>query len=167
MEKFSLKTQRLGLRPLKNTDIEYLEALDGDPKARRYFPNGAQTREQIIDRIKQFLSYGKEKGLPSFVIFELDSKEFVGRVGFAPLENGEIEIGYILDKKFWGKGYASEALHALLDWAKKHIKADYIVAYAVEDNIASFRVMEKSGMEFYKHDIGKGVPCKFYRIKNT
>lgn len=167
MEKFSLKTQRLGFRPLKSSDIDYLEALDGDPKARRYFPTGAQTREQTIARIQQFLTYEKEKGLPSFVIFELESGEFVGRAGFGPLDSGEIEIGYILDKKFWGKGYASEALHALLDWAKKHIKADYIVAYAVEDNIASFRVMEKGGMEFYKHDIVKDVPSKFYRVKNS
>lgn len=109
----------------------------------------------------------KERGLPCFVIFDKVSKEFLGRCGFGPIETGEIEVGYLITRKFWGIGYASEALNALLDWSKKNIEADYIIAFAPLRHEASQRVMEKCGMKFYKVDFGHGVECKFYRIKNN
>lgn len=83
------------------------------------------------------------------------------------LENNEVEVGYLLHKNYWGKGYATEALNALLNWAKKNIKRQYIIAFAPTHHVASQRVMEKCGMTLYKTDIAHGVECKFYRIKNT
>lgn len=75
---------------------------------------------------------------------------FLGRCGFALLEDGEIEIGYSLHKNYWGRGYATEALNALLNWAKKNINKQYILAFAPISHIASQRVMEKCGMILYK-----------------
>lgn len=63
-------------------------------------------------------------------------------------------------------GYASEALQGLLNWSKKNIKADFIIAFAPIEHKASHRVMEKCGMHYYKDGIGHGIECKFYRIKN-
>lgn len=57
--------------------------------------------------------------MPCFILFEIESGEFLGRCGFGFVETGEIEVGYLLHKKFWGKGYASEALSAMLEWTKK------------------------------------------------
>jgi ribosomal-protein-alanine N-acetyltransferase len=111
------------------------------------------------------LSY-QENGLPCFIIFELETNEFVGRSGFGPIENDEIEIGYLLHKKFWGKGYASEIVTTLLEWATKHIDTEFIVAYAPEKHVASQRVMQKCGMQPYKNVMARGVPCCFYHIKN-
>jgi [ribosomal protein S5]-alanine N-acetyltransferase len=99
-------------------------------------------------------------------MFELDSGEFVGRCGFGPIETGEIEVGYLLHKKFWGKGLASEVLTTLLEWAKQNINADYIIAFAPIEHLASQRVMQKCGMEHYKNDNAKGVACCFYRVRN-
>ncbi len=58
-------------------------------------------------------------------MFLNETEEFVGRCGFGLDETGEIEVGYLIHKKFWGNGYASEALEALIIWAKKNIKVDY------------------------------------------
>lgn len=66
-----------------------------------------------------------------------------------------------------GKGYDTEALNALLNWAKKNISRQYIISFAPTQNVASQRVMEKCGMALYKTDIAHGVECKFYKIKNT
>lgn len=63
------------------------------------------------------IAFYQEQGLPNFVMFLKESMEFVGRCGFGVIETGEIEVGYLLHKKFWGKGYASEALTALLEEA--------------------------------------------------
>lgn len=54
----------------------------------------------------------------------------------------------------------------MLEWAKQNINADYIIAFAPVEHIASQRVMQKCGMEHYKDDTAKEVQCSFYRIKN-
>lgn len=87
--------------------------------------------------------------------------------GFGPIDTGEIEVGYLLHKVFWGKGYASEALMFLLEWAKENIQAEYIIAFAPVEHLASARVMQKCGMKHYKNDNAKGVAGCFYRIKNS
>ncbi|MDR3490972.1 MAG: GNAT family N-acetyltransferase [Gammaproteobacteria bacterium] len=166
MKKYMIKTKRLGLRLLEKNDIKYLEKLESDPEVKKYFINGPSTREQAKARMSDFISYYEDKGLPCFVMFELESNEFIGRCGFVPAKTGEIIVGYLLHKKFWGNGYASEALIALLEWSKQNIDADYIIAFALADNTASQRVMQKCGMEHYKDDTTKGVACSFYRANN-
>lgn len=167
MQEYLIKTQRLGLRLLQTSDIIYLEKLESDPEVKRYFPDGARDREKTQAMIEKFITYYyQEKGLPCFVLFDLESGEFIGRAGFGLAESGETEVGYVLHKEFWGKGYATEAVSVLLEYAKEHINIDYIIAYADTGNIGSTRVMEKCGMVYYKTDIAKGTECRFYRIKN-
>lgn len=166
MENYSIKTNRLGLRLLGAGDIVYLEELENDPDVKQFFPDGPRDRAKTDDMIKRFIAAYKEKGLPCFLLFDLESGEFIGRAGFGITETGDTEVGYVLHKKFWGKGYASEAVARLLKYARKHIDVDYIIAYADVGNIGSTRVMEKCGMTYYKNDIAKGIECRFYRIKN-
>lgn len=161
-----IKTSRLGLRFLEKEDIAYLHPLESDPEVKEFFPDGARDRAKTEAMINRFITAYTEKGLPCFLLFDLDSGEFIGRAGFGPTEAGETEVGYVLHKKFWGKGFASEAVTALLEYAKKYIDTDYIIAYADTGNIGSTRVMEKCGMTYYKTDITKGIECRFYRIKN-
>lgn len=162
-----IKTKHLFMRHLKQDDLDYLTELNSDPDVRKFFPDFIQDREQTKTRLNQLISYFTEKNLPSFIIFSVDTHEFMGRCGFGSIETGEIEVGYLLHKKFWGQGFASEALTALLAWAKENIDAEYIIAFAPVDHIASQRVMQKCGMKFYKNDIGHGVQCCFYRINNS
>lgn len=163
---YHIKTKRLGLRLLVASDIDCLDVLESDPEVKQYFPDGARDRAKTEDMIKRFILAFEEKGLPCFLLFDLESGEFIGRAGFGVTETGDTEVGYVLHKKFWGKGYASEAVTALLEYAKTNIDVDYIIAYADTGNIGSTRVMEKCGMAYYKTDIAKGIECRFYRIKN-
>lgn len=143
-----------------------MEELENDPDVKQFFPDGGRDRAKTEDMIKRFISAYKEKGLPCFLLFDLESDEFIGRAGFGITETGNTEVGYVLHKKFWGKGYASEAVRTLLKYAREHIDVDYIIAYADVGNIGSTRVMEKCGMNYYKNDIAKGIECRFYQIKN-
>ncbi|AUH72401.1 GNAT family N-acetyltransferase [Legionella sainthelensi] len=161
-----LETPRMILRLMNETDLEHLAELNMDEEVRKFFPDGVQTREQTQRRIQEFMAFYRNHGLPCFVIWNKLTHEFMGRCGFGPLEKGEIEVGYLLARKFWGKGYASEALNALLDWSKHHIDSEYIIAFAPIEHKASQRVMEKCNMTYYKVDLGHGVMCKFYRINN-
>lgn len=166
MKEYLIKTTRLGLSLLEPGDIVYLHPLESDPEVKEFFPDGARNRIKTEDMIQRFMTAYREKGLPSFLMFELKTGEFIGRAGFGLTETGETEIGYVLHKKFWGQGYASEAVKALLQYAKKHIDVEYIIAYADIGNNGSTRVMEKCGMTYYKTDIAKGTECRFYRINN-
>ena len=161
-----IESSRMILRLINEDDLEHVAALHLDPEVRKFFPEGILDRERTRLRIKEIITIYKDKGLPGFVMFDKVSQEFLGRCGFGPLESGEIEVGYLLVKKYWGMGYATEALKSLLEWSKININTDYIIAFAPLQHTASQRVMEKSNMEYYKHDVGHGVMCKFYRIKN-
>jgi len=159
-----IKTKHLNLRLLKQDDLGYLSELNRDAEVRQFYPDGTQDKAQTKVRLDQLISYYEINGLPGFSMFLGETGEFVGRCGFALTEVGETEVGYLLHKKFWGRGYASEALAALLKWANQNIKAGYIIAFAPEMHIASQRVMQKCGMQYYKKDVSHGVLCSFYRM---
>ena len=89
----------------------------------------------------------------------------MGEAYFGQLDTGETKIGYLFHQRHWNKGYATEVLMALLDWAKIHMDTDYIVAFADKNNIASFHVMEKCGMQHYEDRNYLNMDSRFYRIK--
>ena len=73
--------------------------------------------------------------------------ELVGFCGikFLP-ELGLNELGYRLKKKYWGRGLATEAASATLEYARNTLGLDYVIALIVDGNIGSVRVVEKLGM---------------------
>jgi ribosomal-protein-alanine N-acetyltransferase len=163
----TLSTLRLCFRPCSLEDLDDFAALNSDPEVRTFFPGGVQTRAQAEARLREFMAYDESHGLPCFVLTERSSGQFVGRAGFGLTDAGEVEVGYLLHKKFWGQGYASEALIALMAYAKRHITADWIMAFTPIEHTASIRVMHKCGMQHYKDAQAKGVLCSFYRMHNS
>lgn len=166
MQTLLLKTNRLGMRLIAIDDVDCLFELEKDPEVQSFRPEGVRTYEQTKEVISKCIDEYEQHGLPSFYMFNLESNEFVGRIGFFTWETGDIEIGYVLHKKFWGLGYATEALVCLLQWAKQHLVVEYITAYANFDNFASRRVLEKGGMQSFKRTVEKGIDGVYYRINN-
>src|SRR5262245_48704835 len=132
----------LGFRPITEDDLDYLLLLDADPEIRSFFPGGAQSQKEIEEKIKRYKKEYDERGYGALLVFELDSGEFIGRAGFGDIESGETEVGYLVLKKYWGKGYATRILRALLAWAKKNLKKDKIIAFTPVNHTASERVMQ-------------------------
>jgi len=166
MRQYLISTTHLGMRFIRQEDLHYLRQVDTDPEVKKFYPEGTLTDEEIRKFIDESIVNKKENALPCFVIFKARNDEFVGEAYFDRLETGETKIGYIIHKKYWGKGYATEVLKALLRWARLHIDANYIIAFADKDNEGSFRVMEKCGMKYYKSGSYLKMDCHFYRIKN-
>lgn len=162
---YLFKTDNLGFRPVTENDLKYLLLLDSDPEIMGFFPGGAQTREKITNKIKTYINNYNEKGYGIFLVFDATSGEFIGRAGFGETENREIEVGYLILKKYWGLGYATRILKALLFWAKDNIHTVKIIAFTPVNHVASERVMQKAGMIFEKKDIMKGVDCVIYEYK--
>ncbi len=146
MSRFEIKTERLLLKPL---GPEYLEstneyAMDLETtKYMMYLPN------DTIDETMMFLKnveieWSKEK--PDFyeiaVVFK---KKHIGGVS-AYIEDGVAEIGWIINRKFWRKGFAYEASKALIDYFAKNLGITHFMAHCDTENTASFKLMEKLGM---------------------
>ncbi len=157
-----IHSERLRFRPFEDSDFEHLKKLDLDPEVRAYFPAGVATPEKIRERIGKNQACYAENGFSDFAVIESESGRFVGRAGFGLIEGGEIEVGFVFLKEYWGRGFAQEALRALLAWAKNSIRAHRILAYTPTEHRASIRVMEKCGMRYLKTGITHGVKCVFY-----
>lgn len=65
------------------------------------------------------------------------------------------EIGWIISKKYWGKGYVTEAAKAIIEFAKNDLKLKKIIAHCDSENVASYKVMEKLGMSYVGRSWGR------------
>jgi ribosomal-protein-alanine N-acetyltransferase len=74
--------------------------------------------------------------------------------------DGKPEIGYCLSKRFWGRGFMSEAFHAVLLYFFKDLKVEGMVMSALSDNVRSRRVIEKQGFHFVKMNPHYEFPLK-------
>ena len=142
-----IETQRLVLRPLGLQDLDTTNAYAMDPENTRYMlflPNDTSEETQ------QYLRNAQtewEKDQPSFYEFAvtLDGVH-IGAVSLYPNEDGSAEFGWILNKRYWHKGYASEAARALLDYAASELGIEHFIAHCDLENTASAHVMERLGM---------------------
>ena len=158
-------SKRLGFRPIDDTDFDALKELDMDPEVRSYFPEGILTPEQIKQRISKNKESHQENGFGDFAVLDLKTSQFVGRAGFAFTQEGDIEVGYVFLKHYWGLGLAQESLQALLTWARDNLDSPRIVAYAPRRHAASFNVMKKAGMRYFKTEKTRGVDCDYYEYQ--
>ncbi len=148
-----IQTERLVLRPWRPTDFEPFAKLNADPVVREHFPS-LLTREQSDAQAQTLSQQIEECGWGFWAVSEMDGADFIGFIGLNPLNfetpfTPAVEIGWRLDKAFWGKGYATEGAKAALNYGFKTLLLDEIVAFTVPGNQRSRRVMEKIGM---KHD---------------
>lgn len=147
-----LRTERLVLRQWRPDDREPFAAMGADPRVMEYFPS-TLTREQsdtIADRIEAGI---EERGFGFWAVEIPGAAPFAGFIGlsvpkfqthFTPC----VEIGWRLAPQFWNLGYATEGAKASLAYGFETLNLPEIVAFAVTNNRASRRVMEKLGMTY-------------------
>lgn len=144
----TIKTPRLVLRPLCLSDLktthEYASDLE-NTKYMLFLPNEAE--QETADFLRT-AEREWQKARPSYYEFAivLDGAH-IGAVSVSLLEtSNQGEIGWIINKKYWNRGYASEAAGAVLDFAKTQLRLQSVIAQCDWRNVASARVMEKIGM---------------------
>ena len=143
-----LRTERLLLRPWRDEDREPFAALNADSVVMEHFPS-TMTREQS-DAFVDFLMDGfAERGWGLWAV-EAEGA-FVGFVGllvprFEAHFTPAVEIGWRLARHAWGKGYATEAGRAVLDFAFGELGLDEVVSFTATTNLPSQRVMQRLGM---------------------
>lgn len=169
MQDCFLKTDRLTMRIPTTYSLGDWCNLQTDPEVLKYLGNGEPTTKLEIEKslcktIKHYHQY-------NFSFFDIyENNIFIGIAGLFHLEfnenNKDIEIGYVLHKKFWGKGYVTELSKKIIHYGLYQLKLKYLVACCHSDNTASSKVMLKCGMKYLKKYKYKGVyDCDLYQIK--
>jgi RimJ/RimL family protein N-acetyltransferase len=108
-----------------------------DDDARQFFLKTVTENSDAVGWTSWYILLPDEQG----------KKTLIGGIGACglPDEEGKILIGYSLLNQFHGKGYATEALHGFLDWAKQHPDLRKVIADTFPHLPASIRVLEKTG----------------------
>lgn len=137
----------LGRAPRVDDAAAILEAYAGDPEVTRYLSWRAYDRvEPLAAFLRECVAHWeKGDGHLAWLLCLKGTDRPIGSVGVT-LEAGKALFGYVLGRKFWGHGFAAEALTFLVDWSLARPTVFRAWAYCDVENQASVRVMEKAGM---------------------
>jgi RimJ/RimL family protein N-acetyltransferase len=141
-----LETERLILRPPRLEDAKAIAALAND---RRIAENTARIPHpyRVADAEAFIASVNVPGGETVFLITDL-SDTILGGCGVGVLDGQGPELGYWLGVPFWGQGYATEAVRAVIDYAFTELDCAFLNAGARVTNPASRRVLEKCGFQW-------------------
>jgi len=140
------ETPRLRLRASRLEDAEAIFAeYAQNPNVAKYV---VWRPHQSVLETRDFLRYCDQERLAgrtfSYVVLKKDDGRLIGMLDLGA-EGG---LGYVLSQAFWGQGYMTEALKAVVGWALGQEEIREIRATCDVDNPASARVMEKAGLKF-------------------
>lgn len=144
----SLHTERLILRAVTTADAAAAHRFAGDPEATQYMYFGGfktlrETENYLLDCERMWAQVPQTEW--EFGITLKASGELIGACDFCIVEN-DIELGWILARDYWRKGYAAEAARAMIDHVFRNSGFRRIFARCDSENYGSWRVMEKLGM---------------------
>jgi len=162
----SIKTPRLLLRPWTLEDAAELFSILQDKAVLRYLPN---TTPPPLERAEKYiarqLGHWQERGYGHWAVVSQEDGQLLGWNGLEYLpEVNETEVAYLLRQSAWNYGYASEAARAAIRFGFDQGGLVTIIGLAHPDNIASIRVLEKSGLIFADQITLWGLELKRYRI---
>jgi RimJ/RimL family protein N-acetyltransferase len=141
-----ITTGRLIIRPFTPADFEAIHAAWSDPAVMGPIPSQAYDREQSWARLTGKFRHQARHGFSKWAVAEQATGTVIGECGVHYLEDGpDIELGYKLARAYWGKGFASEAARACLDWALAE-RPERVVAIVDPANIRSARILSRIGM---------------------
>ena len=145
-----IKTERLKLKSPQMDDGVGLTELINDKSVVKWlsdipFPYTVRHAEEFIER-------AQEKALKNesynFMIFQ--NNKMIGGIGLTEFRKRSCELGYWLGKKYWGNGFATEAVNGILDFGFNNLKRKEIYAAYKLGNEGSKRVLKKCGFHFFR-----------------
>lgn len=154
----SIKTKRLTLRNIQENDYEDMREYGCDEETGQYMMYWPKTEEQLKDFLLECVKNSNRNHLEKFefaVVLDYESK-VIGNVYVGFNENAA-EIGWILNKSYWGNGYIPEAAKEVVDYVFKQTDKEIIKATCSAKNVASYRVMEKCGMKLISEELNAQV----------
>ena len=168
-----LTTKRLIIRPIEKLDYDDICEYGSDEETSQYMLYWPKSKEEVEKYIDNCIDKIKSTNLSELIwreyVMELrDEGKVIGNISLQTRGN-EAELGWISNKRYWNKGYMTEAVNAIIDYAFNMLGIKRIFAICNDKNIASFKVMEKSKMVKIRTDINhksyrRGVEVTYNRL---
>lgn len=155
--RYVLVTERLGLRLPSLADEEPAAELLTDPAVMRFLGGEVVPRDDVPEVVAKWLRRWEEDALGPFVIERRSDRRFLGRAGLLVWDrrswthstraeagpHAQPELGWALARAHWGAGYATEAAHAVRDWAREERQIRHLISLIAPENVASQRVARR------------------------
>lgn len=164
--KVILHTERLTLRELGPEDAEAFIRLRSDPQIMRYTGEQPESDLEVVrQQLAAYPDYEKYGyGRWGMVL----AGEVIGFAGLKFLEDRqEVDVGYRLVPEHWGKGLATEATRACIEYGFAELGMERIIAMMMPANVGSIRVAEKCGMAREGLIIDRGMEVLLYSITSA
>lgn len=170
-----IETERLILRPILESDVEGMFALDSDPLVHKYLGNKPiKTREESLRMIQSIQAQYKSNGIGRWAVINKQDQAFMGWTGLKLNTEEELngfsnfyDIGYRFIKKYWGQGYATESAKPALEYGFNTMKLPCIYGITEIENQASHSVLLKLGLDFVEnfHSEKEKLELRWYKIE--
>jgi RimJ/RimL family protein N-acetyltransferase len=145
-----LETARLLLRSWREEDLDPYARICADPEVMRYL-SGTMTRDEAAQQMDRLMRHWEERGFGVWAVEGKSSGAFVGFIGLLyheewPEGEHKTEVGWRLDRSFWGRGLATEGARASLKYGFEALRLERVISIIHPKNAASSRVAEKAGL---------------------
>ena len=145
-----LETSRLLLRPWRKEDLDAYARICADPEVTRYV-SGPLSRQESEEQGSRFVRHWEERGFGLWAVEHRASGAFIGFIGLLhqhdwPIGEHKTEVGWRLDRAFWGRGLATEGAQASVRYGFEELGLEGMISIIHPENMASRRVAEKAGL---------------------
>lgn len=165
----TIATERLTLRGFRESDAAALHRLLDDPEVMRYFPNPSPpSPERVEQLIFRQIEHWEQHSYGWWALESRETGELVGWNGLQYLpETDESEIGYLLGRPYWGRGFATEGGLVGMAFGFDTLGLGQIVGIVHPENVASQRVLIKLGLTLTGPAHYFGMDCLHYVAERT
>ena len=165
----SLTTPRMLAKAITPSHYAELHCLYTDPLVTRTLASARRPlpEEKIVETIQQAVDHWRQHGFGYWVFRMKEGGQFVGRGGLTTHKmDGEpvVGLGYAVMPGYWNQGFATEMAQASLEVGFRHLGLTEIWSWALPENRASQRVMEKLGFRYERGLDFAGMLHRFYRV---
>ncbi|MBD2463624.1 GNAT family N-acetyltransferase [Oscillatoria sp. FACHB-1407] len=172
-----LQVNGFTMRPLQSLHLERLASIWADPEVTRFLPSRGVpiSRESTEKALQSFIHHWQQRGYGVWAISvshnsegtaENSSSQMVGYCGLRYLDElEEVEVLYGLAKAYWGRGIATQAAKVAVAYGFNVAHLDKLIGLALPENLASRRVMEKTGLQYEKPIHIFGLDALYYSAK--
>ena len=168
-----LETERLYLREMTESDLPALRRILQDPLV-MYAYEHAFSDAEVSDWLDKQKRRYAEDGFGLWAVILKATCEMIGQCGLTLQNYNEdqvLEVGYLFQKAYWHKGYATEAAMACKEYAFSKLGAEKVFSIIRDTNIASQNVARRNGMtetgRFIKHYQGMDMPHVVFSVKRS
>lgn len=143
-----IETQRLVICPFQPEDWQAVYEYMSDRAVTAYLPEGQFTEAQT----REFLAKNSSDQAEALAVTRKGEQTLIGHMIFHPWYAPQIyEIGWVFNRRYHGQGCATEAAYALLAYSFETLQIHRVIATCQRENVPSYRVMEKLGMQREAH----------------